>query len=87
MNFGWRCFEGSAPTPGVDRAGCPDASDTQLPELDLPRSAGYRASSAASSCAIPGLPTLTGRYLFGDFARPQIMSAVLGTAADRAPRA
>jgi glucose/arabinose dehydrogenase len=81
VNFGWRCFEANQPTPGVDRTTCPPSpAGTQLPFLELPRSAGYRAVIGGFVVRDPGLPTLAGRYLFGDFARPELMSVALGDA-------
>ena len=94
VNYGWRCCEGSAarrpastaPTARRTRVG------TQLPAFELDRAPTATAAVIGGFVVRdPGLPTLAGRYLFGDFCRSRpVMSAVLGAAAaterDRACR-
>jgi len=58
-NYGWPTCEGTIPTP------CPVAGSV-APILALPRSAGYRSVVGGVVVRDPGLPTLQGRYLFGD---------------------
>jgi glucose/arabinose dehydrogenase len=78
VHFGWRCFEANQPTAGI--AGCPPTpAGTQLPELELPRTAGYRAVIGGFVVRDPGLPTLAGRYLFGDHFVDELQSHVLGS--------
>ena len=86
VDFGWHCWEGTIPTPvnPNDRESaplCPAAirPDSQPPALERDHDDTASArSSAGSSCAIPGLPSLAGRYLFGDNCHSGLESAVLG---------
>jgi hypothetical protein len=66
-------------------AGCPVAG-TIAPILPLPRSAGYRSVVGGVAVRDPGLPTLAGRYLFGDHFQPTLYSAATdGSALRREP--
>ena len=74
QNYGWRCYEGTIPTPTVDPP-CEPAGHVP-PLFDLDQEAdgvcsiigGYVSRDA-------GLPSLAGRYLYGDLCRPEIQSA------------
>jgi hypothetical protein len=69
-NYGWPTCEGAEPTP------CPVAGSTP-PALSLPRSE-YTTVIGGFVVRDQGLPTLLGRYVFGDASRPTVMSAVIG---------
>ena len=69
QNFGWPCFQGTSVfTPGAD---CPGA----VPPI-------YQYGHAGTRCAViggvvvrdPRLPSLAGRYLFGDYCDGKIIS-------------
>jgi glucose/arabinose dehydrogenase len=76
-NFGWRCYEGSIRTPGLNPP-C-DPPGHVLPVFE------YDSSPSGSGCAItggylvrdPALPTLLGRYLYADFCLQPWRSIVL----------
>jgi hypothetical protein len=67
-NYGWNVCEGDSPP------NCPHIA----PALSLPRSDGYQGVIGGFVVRDPGLPTLLGRYLFGDLAKPTVMSVQLG---------
>lgn len=75
-NYGWHCREGFIATPGVD---CPSPPPFVQPVLDYPHSRG---------CAIVGgyvvrdrdLPSLAGRYVYGDNCDDDIRSLGLANA-------
>jgi hypothetical protein len=74
QNYGWRCYEGTIPTPTIDEPCEPEGHVPPLFDLDQEEdvvcsiTGGYVARD-------PGLPTLAGRYLYGDVCRPEIQSA------------
>jgi len=76
-NYGWNCFEGSAPFERAP-AGC-SAPGHVPPVLE------YSSASPNPECSItggyvarnPGLP-IAGRYIYGDFCTGQLRSALLG---------
>ena len=86
VNFGWRCWEGSIPTPSdpQNRDSAPLCAPEDRPVSQPP--AVERDHDADGFCAIvggfvvrdPGLPTLAGRYLYGDNCHSGLESVVLG---------
>jgi glucose/arabinose dehydrogenase len=74
-NYGWPDCEGAEPTP------CPVPNST-APALSLPRSE-YTTVIGGVVVRDPGLPTLLGRYVFGDHSRPTVMSAVIDASGGR----
>jgi glucose/arabinose dehydrogenase len=84
-NYGWRCFEGSIRTPGVPAC---DPSGHVLPVHE------YSSADPAPFCSVTGgyvvrdstLPTLRGRYLYGDYCNSSLRSMELASpgATDRA---
>jgi Glucose / Sorbosone dehydrogenase len=74
-NYGWNDCEGSA---------C-SRTDTVPPAVNLPRSSGYTGVIGGFVVRDPGLPTLLGRYVFGDISKNTVMSVALG--AETVPRA
>jgi glucose/arabinose dehydrogenase len=75
-NYGWDVCEGAG--------ACAVAGAVQ-PALNLPRGAGYTGVIGGFVVRDPGLPTLAGRYVFGDLSKSTVMSVALG--AETAPRA
>jgi glucose/sorbosone dehydrogenase len=71
-NYGWPDCEGAEPTP------CP-VPGSAAPALSLPRSE-YTTVIGGVVVRDPGLPSLHGRYVFGDASRPTVMSAVINAA-------
>ncbi len=74
QNYGWRCYEGTIPTPTID---VPCEPVGHVPPLfDLDQETDIVCSITGGYVARdPGLPTLAGRYLYGDVCRPEIQSA------------
>ena len=74
QNYGWRCYEGTIPTPTLATP-CEPAGHVP-PLFDLDQEADGVCSIIGGYLARdPGLPTLAGRYLYGDLCRPAIQSA------------
>jgi glucose/arabinose dehydrogenase len=71
-NYGWKECEGTEPTP------CP-VDGAVAPALSLPRSE-YTGIIGGFVVRDPGLPTLHGRYVFGDLTKDTVMSAAVGAA-------
>src|SRR5215216_6639008 len=85
VDFGWRCWEGTIPTPS-------DPSNRNSPPLCPNPPAGTQSPAAERDhdadgfCAIvggfvvrdPGVPSLAGRYLYGDNCHSGLESVVLG---------
>jgi hypothetical protein len=67
-NYGWVRCEG-------DQPGCP--AGTIRPALNLPHPE-YTGVIGGFVVRDPGLPTLLGRYVFGDLSKTTVMSAVVG---------
>jgi len=75
QNYGWRCYEGTIPTPTIDTPCEPDGHVPPLFDLDREENADICSITGGYVVRDPGLPTLVGRYLYGDFCRPAIQSA------------
>jgi hypothetical protein len=69
-NYGWVRCEGDQPT-------CP--AGTIKPALNLPHANGYTGVIGGFVVRDPGLPTLLGRYVFGDISKGTVMSVALGS--------
>ncbi len=70
-NYGWSVFEGTRHNkPG-------DAPGAVAPVLTASHGSGYCAIIGGYVVRDRSLPSLYGRYLFGDYCRPQIESVVL----------
>ncbi len=81
-NFGWRPFEGRARyTPGESAPG------GVLPVIQRTHDRGWCSVTGGVVVRDPGLTALRGRYLFGDFCKPGIISARLGSGGARDVRA
>ena len=74
QNFGWRCYEGTIPTPTIE---APCTPPGHVPPLfDLEHETDEVCSITGGYVVRdPGLPSLAGRYLYGDLCRPEIQSA------------
>jgi Glucose / Sorbosone dehydrogenase len=70
-NYGWYGCEGADPTP------CPIAGSI-APAFSLPHSDGYSGVIGGFVVRDSGLPSLLGRYVFGDLSKGTVMSAVVG---------
>jgi hypothetical protein len=70
-NYGWNECEGASPPD------CPHIP----PALSLPHSEDYSGVIGGHVVRDPGLPTLHGRYVFGDLTKPTIMSVLMSTSA------
>jgi glucose/arabinose dehydrogenase len=69
VNFGWSCFEGEQ---RFDRSrSCPGARG---PVLDFGRGNGECSVTGGVVVRDPALPSLAGRYLYGDYCRGQVRS-------------
>jgi hypothetical protein len=90
VDYGWHCWEGTIPTPSDPNNResaplCPIRLPAQAPVLE-------RDHEASGFCAIvggfvvrdPGVPSLAGRYLYGDNCHSGLESAVLGAPGDPA---
>jgi hypothetical protein len=80
-NYGWPCFEGKhayRTDPGCDGVA------TAMPALELPQANGFCSVVGGYVVRDPGLPTLAGRYLYGDFCAPALRSADLANPASDA---
>src|SRR4051812_31378714 len=81
-NYGWSCFEGKHAGPTADPR-C--ASGTAMPVLELSHSDGYCSVIGGYVVRDPGLPTLLGRYLYGDDCAAPLRSLDLAAPASDAP--
>jgi hypothetical protein len=76
-NYGWRCYEGRASTPGV--ADCEPPGHV-LPVLEhLQSNTNFCAIVGGYVVRDPTLGSLTGRYVYGDNCEPALRSTVLAT--------
>jgi hypothetical protein len=78
-NLGWPCLEGTRPNLGCS---VPAALP---PVLEHGHEDGFCAITGGYVVRDPGLPTLAGRYLYGDFCRPALRSVTLDAPADDRP--
>jgi glucose/arabinose dehydrogenase len=74
-NYGWRCYEGTTPTPGITPACEPPGHFPPVFEYDS--NAGFCSITGGYVVRDPDLPTLRGRYLYGDFCSSSLHSIVL----------
>jgi len=80
QNFGWPCFEGTVPLDGSARCDTPVA-----PILESPHGPGDCSIIAGVVVRDPRLPSLAGRFLFGDYCTGTIeaVEVVGGQVVDR----
>jgi hypothetical protein len=81
-DYGWNCREGLHPYSGGTCAAAPLTD----PVLEYPHSSTACSISGGYVVRDPGLPSLLGRYVYGDFCGPGVRSVALGPPAsgDRA---
>ena len=78
-NYGWPCREGRHAWNACTASGAVE------PVIEQSHDAGWLAIIGGYVVRDPGLPTLAGRYLYGDDAQPMLHSMIPGDAAsDRA---
>jgi hypothetical protein len=79
VNFGWPCREGTIAGPGPACTGT-----VTEPAFDRASTDGFHAIIGGYVVRDPGLPTLNGRYLYGDAALSSLRSVGLPDTGDRA---
>jgi hypothetical protein len=80
-NYGWPCKEGAHDY--LSDPGC-DGVATAAPVLEQPHSAGFCSITGGYVVRDPGLPTLLGRYLYGDYCNAPLRSVDLANPASDA---
>lgn len=78
VNYGWPCMEGAHPLVACTAAGAVG------PVKEQSHADGWLAIIGGYVVRDPGLPTLAGRYLYGDDAQPALHSMTPGDAASDA---
>jgi hypothetical protein len=78
VNFGWPCFEGTHAHVSCSAPGAVP------PAFERSHGAGYCSITGGYVVRDPGLPTLAGRYLYGDLCLPGLRSTTLTGDGDRA---
>ncbi len=81
-NFGWKCFEGAQPNDGTIPPCTPAGHVPPVFEYDR---VGCQAITGGHVVRDPGLPSLLGRYVYGDFCDSVIRSVVPSTGAADTP--
>lgn len=76
-NYGWPCFE------GADAHLSCSANNPVPPAFVRDHSDGFLAIIGGYVVRDPGLPTLRGRYLYGDAYQPRLYSVLLPDSGDR----
>jgi hypothetical protein len=78
-NYGWPCFEANRVNTDTDRvaSNCSTLSGDVKPVLERPHGTEVCSLTGGYIVRDPGLPTLQGHYLYGDFCAPRIRSVVL----------
>jgi hypothetical protein len=77
LNYGWPCREGGAPGSGCGGA-------FTEPAFSRAHADGFSALIGGYVVRDPGLPTLAGRYLYGDSGLDRLRSVALPDSGDRA---
>jgi glucose/arabinose dehydrogenase len=75
-NFGWKCFEGALPNDGTMPPCTPPGHVPPVFEYDR---AGCQAITGGYVVRDPGLPSLLGRYVYGDYCDGVIRSVAPST--------
>ena len=79
VNFGWRCYEGTQPSPGAAQP-CP-APGHVAPVFEYGHGGGGCAITGGYVARDPTLPSLAGRYVYADYCIGDIRSIVPSTGA------
>jgi glucose/arabinose dehydrogenase len=83
-NYGWPCWEGTRKNTEADPP-CDPPDDVQPVHVRSHDADGVCSITGGYVVRDPGLPTLYGRYLYGDFCVQGLRSLVLSDAATDAP--
>ena len=75
VNYGWVCMEGSQPTPNVPP--CTPSGTYAPPVFDYTHSGGRCSLTGGYVSRHADLPTLRGRYVYGDYCTGELLSVVL----------
>ncbi len=75
-NYGWRLMEGTICTPNVN-PDCRDTAGTILPLWDYGRGAGDVSITGGYVYRGSAIPSLKGRYVYGDYASGRIWALAL----------
>jgi Glucose / Sorbosone dehydrogenase len=81
-NYGWPCREGT--TPNVSDPGCAGGGTTDPFLTHTHRGDGFCSITGGYVVRDPGLPTLNGRYVYGDYCEGDLRSVGLANAASDA---
>ena len=84
-NYGWPCREGSVGHGGGRSALRERLRRSRAREDARPSGDGYCSITGGYVVRDPGLPTLLGRYVYGDFCSPGLRSVDLANPASDAP--
>ena len=80
-NFGWNSFEGLHTYPGGAAVGSPRPAGFTFPVLERPHAVdGVCSITGGYVVRDPSLPSLAGRYVYGDFCSAALRSAVIDPA-------
>ena len=86
LNFGWRCYEGNILTPADPDPSAPETpalcssppGNHTPPVIDFTHQGdGFCSITGGFVVRDPGLPTLAGRYVYGDFCVGELRSLAL----------
>jgi glucose/arabinose dehydrogenase len=83
VNFGWNRFEGRHTFPGGALVNPESQPAFRFPAIERSHEAGWCAITGGYVVRDPRLPELAGQYVFGDFCRGELTSAVLGVTPPR----
>jgi glucose/arabinose dehydrogenase len=78
-NYGWRCWEGTIRTPRVTPC---EAPGHVPPVHELTHDGGACSITGGVVVRDPAVPSLAGRYLYGDVCKPELRSLTLPAAGD-----
>jgi hypothetical protein len=84
-NYGWPCREGTLDTPADDPRCASGFTDPVLEKTHGSSGDGYCAITGGYVVRDPGLPSLLGRYVYGDNCSPGLRSVALADPASDAP--
>jgi glucose/arabinose dehydrogenase len=76
-NYGWPCFEGFHVNPNQSDSRCSALTGDVRPMLERPHSGEVCSITGGYVVRDPGLPSLRGRYLYGDFCGSRLRSVDL----------
>ena len=76
-NYGWPCFEGFHLNPNHSDSRCGTLTGDVKPVLERPHGSEVCSITGGYVVRDPGLPSLRGRYLYGDFCAPSLRSVNL----------